>query len=80
MILHCGKCSGEGVLYDSRYGGNDPDVWPTGVCTACNGSGNAICEARGCKEPAVGFTDDGELLCEDCLSEWVSSGQGDFEP
>lgn len=31
-------------------------------------SGTQVCEARGCKEAAVGFNDDGEALCEDCLS------------
>ena len=36
-----------------KYGGNDPDVWDAGKCEACDGSGNQICEARGCSEPAV---------------------------
>jgi len=70
-ILTCSKCSGEGALYASRYGGNDPDVWSTGACDACAGSGNAACEARGCTNPAVAFNDDGEALCEDCLTEWA---------
>jgi hypothetical protein len=70
MILSCAKCSGEGRLFDSRYGGNDPDVWDTGKCDACEGSGRATCEQRGCKEPAAGFDEDGRALCEDCLMEW----------
>lgn len=69
MILPCSKCAGEGKIYASRYGGNDPDVWPTGTCPVCEGSGTQQCEARGCKEAAVGFNDDGEALCEDCLAE-----------
>ena len=72
-ILCCSKCGGEGSLYASKYGGNDPDVWPTGTCDACEGSGSALCEARGCKEPAIAFNDDGEALCEDCMLEWAIS-------
>lgn len=71
MILTCTKCSGEGTIYASKHGGNDPDVWRVGACDECDGSGNAICEARGCKENAVVFNDDGEALCENCFSEWV---------
>lgn len=72
MILPCSKCGGEGKLYASRYGGNDPDVWATGTCPVCEGSGTQVCEARGCKEAAVGFSDDGEALCGDCLFEWAT--------
>jgi hypothetical protein len=71
LALPCTKCSGEGRLYRSKYGGNDPDVWDAGKCDACDGSGNATCDARGCKEAAIAFNDDGEALCEDCLAEWA---------
>lgn len=71
--LFCSKCQGEGSLYGSRYGGNDPDVWRTGKCDACDGSGNEECSSRSCKEPAVAFNDDGEALCDDCLREWRMS-------
>jgi hypothetical protein len=71
-ILWCRNCGGEGKLYTSRYGGNDPDVWATGTCVECSGSGTQTCEARGCTEPAVGFNDDGEALCGDCLVEWMT--------
>lgn len=73
MRLYCSKCSGEGAIYTSRYGGNDPDVYPVGKCEACDGSGNDPCErrGRGCKESAVGFNDDGEAMCTDCLLEWA---------
>lgn len=70
-FIPCHKCGGEGTIYKSRYGGNDPDVWPTGECEACQGSGEQTCEARGCTKPATGFTDDGEALCGDCLTEWA---------
>jgi hypothetical protein len=36
---YCEACGGEGKLYTSRYGGNDPDVWPIGKCEVCKGSG-----------------------------------------
>ena len=36
---YCGYCGGEGKLYTSRYGGNDPDVWPIGKCEICDGTG-----------------------------------------
>lgn len=72
-ILPCAKCSGEGSIYASRYGGNDPDVYRVGPCEECGGSGNMVCEARGCRELAVSFNDDGEALCEDCLAEWASA-------
>ena len=70
MSIPCVKCSGEGSLFKSRYGGNDPDVWHTGQCDACEGSGNQVCEERGCDEPAVCFDDDGRALCGDCHFEW----------
>lgn len=72
MILPCSKCQGEGRIFKSKYGGNDPDVWDAGECDACEGGGDHMCEARGCTEKAVAFNDDGEALCEDCLAEWVS--------
>lgn len=72
-MLYCQKCHGEGQLYTSRYGGNDPDVWATGECDVCEGSGHARCDQRGCGEPAVGFDEDGRALCEDCLFEWQAS-------
>ena len=71
MILTCTRCEGEGSIYASRYGGNDPDVWRVGPCEDCGGSGNMVCEARDCNESAVAFNDDGEALCEDCLFEWA---------
>lgn len=34
----CPRCHGEGKIWVSRYGGNDPDVWPN-VCPDCQGTG-----------------------------------------
>lgn len=59
MRLPCSKCQGEG---------NDP--WDA-ACEGCGGSGTQGCEARGCKDQAIGFDEDGRALCEDCLSEWA---------
>jgi hypothetical protein len=71
-ILHCASCSGEGRIIKSKYGGNDPDTWDAGECPSCSGSGTALCEGKGCKEPACGFNDDGEALCQECLCEWAT--------
>ena len=71
MMLFCHKCQGEGRKIESRYGGNDPDTYDAGVCEACSGSGHEACHNRGCDEPAIGFDDDGNALCQDCLMEWT---------
>lgn len=80
MIIACSKCAGEGTTYTSRYGGNDPDVWSTGQCDLCAGSGNEPCAKRGCKEDAAAFNEDGEAMCPDCLSEWMADAYGDGRP
>jgi len=39
-LVCCDVCGGEGQFYTSRYGGNDPDVYPTGEeCPWCRGDG-----------------------------------------
>jgi hypothetical protein len=76
MTIFCRHCGGEGRKFESRYGGNDPDVFDTGECDACRGSGNQPCDNRRCKENAVAFNDDGEALCADCLIEWISDTYG----
>lgn len=73
MNLWCRNCSGEGRIFKSRYGGNDPDVWDGGQCEQCEGTGAQKCEARGCTEPAIGCDEDGEALCVDCLAEWAAN-------
>jgi hypothetical protein len=71
LILPCQKCQGEGRIYKSKYGGNDPDVWDSGQCEACEGGGSQQCENHGCPEQAAAFNDDGEALCQDCLMSWT---------
>lgn len=77
-VFYCTRCGGEGSLYGSRYGGNDPDVWRTGKCDVCDGSGSLTCEERGCKEPATMFDDDGTPLCADCYFERMAADDGWF--
>ena len=38
VTVECEACGGEGRLYRSRYGGNDPDVWDAGLCPECHGT------------------------------------------
>ena len=61
--LPCIKCQGEGKTANEQ-------------CEACEGSGNQRCEERSCEEDAVGFDNDGNALCEDCLVEWVTKEFG----
>lgn len=36
--IECPMCNGEGKIWKSRYGGNDPDVWSV-ECQHCDGTG-----------------------------------------
>ena len=38
VTVDCEACGGEGRIYKSRYGGNDPDVWDAGPCPECHGT------------------------------------------
>lgn len=46
LLEWCEGCGGEGKLYTSRWGGNDPDVWPTGTCETCRGTGRMPVESE----------------------------------
>ncbi len=46
LTVPCAHCGSEGKLYTSRYGGNDPDVWPIGDCPVCEGTGGELIEAE----------------------------------
>ncbi len=52
-LQHCERCGGEGKLYTSRYGGNDPDVWPIGECPVCEGTGYALYETEEIEEEEI---------------------------
>lgn len=62
----CQFCE-DGTIWRSRYGGNDPDVWPE-RCTECDGSGDVEieCEGRACHAPATGWFQ-GMAWCEACV-------------
>jgi DnaJ-class molecular chaperone len=51
--MPCEHCGGEGQLYTSRYGGNDPDVWPVGECPTCEGTGYALYETEPVEEEEI---------------------------
>lgn len=42
----CEACGGDGGVWTSRYGGNDPDVWRTGDCPICEGTAYVEVEAQ----------------------------------
>jgi hypothetical protein len=72
-ILTCSECDGEGRRYTSRYGGNDPDVWDAGVCLACDGDGNQVCEDCGDHPAVATWTVHGKtyLVCRACHDHWL---------
>jgi DnaJ-class molecular chaperone len=45
-IVLCEACGGDGRVWTSRYGGNDPDVWDAGPCPVCEGTGDEIVEVQ----------------------------------
>lgn len=68
MRIICPDCHGEGSLYTSRYGGNDPDVWRTGPCDRCDRTGYATVQCVYCGEADAVSTVDGECLCAKCVA------------
>lgn len=53
LMCECKDCHGEGKVYRSRYGGNDPDVTVI-RCDTCAGDGEYVvfCEGLVCTAPA----------------------------
>ena len=49
LTLTCTDCGGEGQVYRSKFGGNDPDGWLV-RCAYCDGQGTVTprCDGRGC--------------------------------
>lgn len=73
----CERCGGEGKLYTSRYGGNDPDVWPTGDCPVCEGTGYEPVEDDACVDRcqhAMEMAIPGYERCEG-VCKWALSRQ-----
>lgn len=54
----CPNCEGSGLLLGD-------------YCLTCGGNGKDPESCEQCDENGVGFNDDGEFLCEDCLFEWA---------
>ena len=86
MALACERCGGEGRIYQSRYGGNDPDVWDAGECPDCNGTGNERCCEPRCTEVAVdtwveewGDKVHRYHLCADHMNEYRQNATDDDE-
>ena len=70
LTCECVECDGEGRIYRSRFGGNDPYVWSV-RCDTCAGDGEIVrlCEAQRCDRHAtelVTFADCVEPYCEQC--------------
>lgn len=72
MTIECQICSGEGSIYASRHGGNDPDVYRVGPCEECGGSGSEMCASKGCGNHSVVTNDDGYHLCDGCFTDWLA--------
>lgn len=72
-ILSCAACGGEGRVFKSRYGGNDPDVWDAGQCSICDGSGKQTCEDCGNHPAVASWMNQGKpyLICRACHDEWL---------
>ena len=49
LTLTCDDCGGDGSVYRSKFGGNDPDGWLV-RCAYCDGEGTVTprCDGRGC--------------------------------
>jgi hypothetical protein len=54
LTVECEHCE-DGIRWTSRYGGNDPDVWPVGRCETCDGTGQVELRCALCGE--YGATD-----------------------
>jgi len=79
----CEACGGEGYKYTSRYGGNDPDVWRTGMCEACTGTGWQQCEDCGDSNATMEYVDPQKplnrfLLCKSCFDKWTAEDAEDL--
>ena len=67
----CEHCDGEGKLWTSRWGGNDPDVTYAGRCEECvDGVVEVFCEGWACRDPATEMVTfpggESEPYCQQC--------------
>lgn len=70
LTVECPECGGEGRIYRSKYGGNDPDVWDAGPCEDCDGTGEQPIGCEGCwgRRHPLDATEvfNGLSYCADC--------------
>ena len=67
LLITCPHCE-DRMRWASKYGGNDPDVWPTGPCETCDGTGEVVVSCECCRGEASEVVDD-VMLCRDCAEE-----------
>ncbi len=81
IMTACQTCFGEGKLYTSRYGGNDPDVWCIGKCEACDGEAFVKAHCECCRALAISEHRGPEgqifLLCQECLDDYLADQQAE---
>lgn len=57
LYVPCPRCQGETIVWTSRYGGNDPDVWSIPCDNDRCEDGEVIVWCEGCHNEAVEIVD-----------------------
>ena len=68
LTKECPDCE-DGTRWTSRYGGNDPDVWPAGPCETCDGTGILTLYCDACDRPEAVEWVGAHRFCASCLAE-----------
>lgn len=70
LFRPCEHCDEDGLIWHSKWGGNDPDVWGGYTCPECDGEAwvPVRCDVWGCDRYAVRPVD-GDRYCEDHAAE-----------
>jgi hypothetical protein len=81
--LPCQDCDGEGRVYRSHWGGNDPNGWMVD-CEICEGTGDRGCDGfiretkLRCQEMATMTVENGsEGYCAECGARWLKAAGED---
>jgi hypothetical protein len=69
LTIICTSCAGEGSIFISRYGGNDPDVWDAGPCELCDATGHTFLCCDCCPNPEATEWFQSLALCATCAAE-----------
>ena len=77
LTKHCDRCE-DGIIWKSRYGGNDPDTWRVGPCDNCEGTGVVTLFCDCCDTPAIAELD-GTLVCREHFLEFSEDDKEDFQ-